>query len=155
MRSSCNYDDLLKMESLRKIDYVDWKMIRRLILRAKKDLQMAKKNLKADEPTALDLVYKSMFHVSNALIRSQGFRPGRVRQHVGVIEAVERTLGVEAKPIVRKFDQLRKKRNEFEYQGLYRGTKTEIINGFSEAEKLIGKIKDYIETKNPQKKLRF
>lgn len=150
-----NYDDLIKMENLKETPGRDFKLIERLINRAEKDLQVAKKNLDDDEPTALDLVYKSMFHASNALIRSQGFRPGRIRQHIGVIEAVERTLGVEAKPIVHKFDQLRKKRNEFEYQGLYRGTKTEIINGFSEAKKLIKKIKKYIEEKNPQKKFKF
>lgn len=150
-----NFDDLVKKESLKKVSQIDWQMVSRLIERAKKDLKTAKKNLNDDEPTALDLVYKSMFHAANALIQSQGYRPGRVRQHIGVIEAVERTLGIETQLVIRKFDRLRQKRNEFEYQGLYRGTKTEIINGFHDAGILIAKIEKYIRTKNPQKKFKF
>lgn len=96
-----------------------------------------------------------MFHAANALIQSQGFRPGRIQQHIGVIEAVERTLGIETRPMIRKFDRLRQKRNEFEYQGLYRGTKTEIINGFHDAELLIEKIEKYIHKNNPQRKFKL
>lgn len=150
-----NFNDLVRKESLKKVSRIDWQMVSRLIERAKKDLKTAKKNLNDDEPTALDLVYKSMFHAANALIQSQGYRPGKVRQHIGVIEAIERTLGVETRPIIRKFDRLRQKRNEFEYQGLYRGTKTEIINGFQYAEILIEKIREHIHAKNPQKKFKL
>lgn len=148
-----SYDDLVKKESLKKEPKVDFKLVSRLLKRAKKDLIMAKRNLDADEPTALDLVYKSMFHAANALIRSQGFRPGKIKQHIGVIGAVKRTLGVKAKPIIFKFDRLRQKRNEFEYQGLYRGTRTEIKNSFADAKKLIEEIEKYIQAKNPQRKL--
>ena len=150
-----NFDDLVRKESLKKVLRIDWQMVLRLIERAKKDLKTAKKNLNDDEPTALDLVYKSMFHAANALIQFQGYRPGKVRQHIGVIEAIERTLGVEIRPIIRKFDRLRQKRNEFEYQGLYRGTKTEIINGFHDAKILIEKIEAYIHAKNPQGKIKL
>ena len=150
-----NYEDLIKIESLKKEPKVDFRQIQLLIIRAKKDLEVAKKNLDDDEPTAMDLLYKSMFHASNALIRSQGFRPGRIRQHIGVIEAVKRTLGIEIESVILKFNRLRQKRNEFEYLGLYRGTKTEIKNGFHDAEKLIKKIENYLEKKNPQIKFRF
>lgn len=150
-----DYDDLLKKGSLKQQPNINFTQIERLIKRAKKDLAVAKKILDTDEPTALDLVYKSMFHAANALISSQGFRPGRVSQHIGVIETVKRTLGVEIEPIVAKFDRLRKKRNELEYEGLYRGTKTEITNGIHDAEVLIGRIEEYIEEKNPQKMFQF
>lgn len=150
-----NYDDLIKGESLKKVSRVDWVLVKRLINRSKRDLEMAKKNLDADEPTAMDLVYKSMFHAANALIQSQGYRPGRIRQHRGTVEAVERTFGIEIKSIVRKFDRLRQKRNEFEYQGLYRGTRTEIKNSFIDAKVLIVKIEDYIRENNPQRGLKF
>ena len=55
-----NYDDLVKKESLKKEFRIDYGHIERLVRRSKKDLQVAKKNLNIDEPTALDLVYKSM-----------------------------------------------------------------------------------------------
>lgn len=150
-----NYDDLIKSEGLKKVLRIDWVLVERLIIRAKRDLEMAKKNLRDDEPTAMDLVYKSMFHAANALIQAQGYRPGKVRQHVGTIEAIERTLGLEIKPIIRKFDRLRQKRNEFEYQGLYRGTRTEIRNSFVDAGVLIGKIENYIQEKHPQRRFKF
>jgi uncharacterized protein (UPF0332 family) len=150
-----NYDDLVKKESLKKEDRIDYAQIERLIIRSKKDIQVARKNLNIDEATALELVYKSMFHASNALIRSQGYRPGKIKQHIGVVEAVERSLGAKIKPIILKFDRLRIKRNEFEYQGLYRSSKTEIKNGLQDAEKLIKSIEDYIEKNNPQRKLHF
>ncbi len=53
------------------------------------------------------------------------------------------------------FDDLRQKRNDIEYQGLYRGTKTEIKNSFQDAEILITKIEKYIEENNPQRKFEF
>ena len=149
------YDDLVKKESLKKEANIDYAQVERLIVRSKKDLQVAKKNLDIDEATALDLVYKSMFHASNALIRSQGYRPGKIKQHMGVVEAVERSLGAKIKPTILRFDRLRIKRNEFEYQGLYRSSKTEIKNSFQDAEKLIKSIEEYIEHHNPQRKFRF
>lgn len=150
-----DYDDLIKKESLKKEARIDYAQVERLITRSKKDLSVAKKNLNIDEATALDLVYKSMFHASNALILSQGFRPGKVKQHIGVVETVKRSLGVEIKPAILKFDRLRIKRNEFEYQGLYRSSRTEIKNSFQDAEKLIECIKEYIEKNNPQRKFKF
>lgn len=149
------YDDLVKKESLKKETSVDYAQVERLVVRSKKDLQVAKRTLDIDEATALDLVYKSMFHASNALIRSQGYRPGKIKQHIGVVEAVERSLGSKIKPTILKFDRLRVKRNEFEYQGLYRSSKTEIKNSFQDAEKLIESIEEYIEHHNPQRKFNF
>lgn len=150
-----NFDDLIQAENLKRVPRVDFVLVQQLLRRSKKDIETAKKNLNYDEPTALDLVYKSMFHAANALIQSEGYRPGKIRQHIGVIEAVKRILGVEIRPIILKFDHLRQKRNDIEYQGLYRGTKTEIKNSFHDAEILIKKIEKYIEVKNPQRKFRF
>jgi len=149
------YDDLVKKEGLKKEARVDYAQVERLIMRSKKDLQVAKNILDIDEATALDLVYKSMFHAANALIRSQGFRPGKVKQHIGVIEAVKRSLGAKIKPTVLKFGRLRIKRNEFEYQGLYRSSKTEIKNSFQDAKKLIESIEEYIRKNNPQRQFKF
>ena len=47
------------------------------------------------------------------------FRPGPVRPHQGVIEAVGRILGKDCEMLILKCDRLRKRRNQFEYQGLF------------------------------------
>lgn len=147
------YEDLVAQESLKPEPRADHELVRRLLTRAEKDLAIAKKILLHDEPTALDLVYKSMFHAGNALVRSQGFRPGRIRQHRGVVEAVRRTLGSELTPVVAKFDRLRQKRNEFEYQALFRGSRTEIKSAFQDTQKLLTKIRQHIGAHDPQKDL--
>ncbi len=56
---------------------------------------------------ALALVYDSMFHAANSLIRYQGYRPGIKFQHVGLIEAVKRTIGEDFYELILKYDKLR------------------------------------------------
>ena len=53
-----------------------------------------------DEGAALILIYDAMFHAANALIRYQGYRPGNKLQHIGIIEAVRRTIGEDFKAIM-------------------------------------------------------
>jgi uncharacterized protein (UPF0332 family) len=101
----------------------------------------------------MDLVYKSMFHASNALIRSQGYRPGSFQQHKGIVEALSRTLDKNSFGLIGNFDSLRKKRNNFEYQAIFRSSKSEIKESIYMADKLISKIENLIDKQNPQQKL--
>ncbi len=94
-----------------------------------------------------------MFHAGNALVRSQEYRPGTIKQHIGIIEAVSRTLGSEVKELVLKFDDLRKQRNRFEYQAVFEVTETLLNNRIKDAEKLIEIVEKYIQEQNPQLKL--
>jgi uncharacterized protein (UPF0332 family) len=148
-----NYSDLLDNKSLKKEKSIGFDQINRLISRAIIDIEKAEKQLNDDLPTAMDLAYKSMFHASNALIRSQGYRPGSFQQHRGVVEAIRRSLGDEAKIVIKKFDKLRKARNEFEYQAIFDSSKTEIRSEIKTAKELVRLVRIYIEKKNPQQKL--
>jgi uncharacterized protein (UPF0332 family) len=109
--------------------------------------------IETDCGAALTVLYNAMFHAGNALIRSQGYRPGTIKQHVGVIEAVSRTLGNEVKELMLKFDDLRKQRNRFEYQAVFEITETLLKNRIKDAEKFLEIIEKYIQEKNPQLKL--
>lgn len=148
-----NYDDLVGNDQLKKETNIQSDQIERLITQAKKDLADAKEAMEFSQTLALDSVYKSMFHTANALIRSQGFRPGKTRQHIGIVTALERTLGSKSKAIIKSFDNLRRKRNDFEYQAIFSSSKTEINGYFKTANELIDIVEKYIDDNNPQKKL--
>ena len=96
-----------------------------------------------------------MFHSGNALIRSYQFRPGAVRQHQGVITAVGRILGVESKTLILKFDKLRKRRNECEYQGIFQMGRQELADAIVQAKELVSKIRKSLEDSNPQKHFKW
>ena len=108
------------------------------------------KAIEDDDVTALALVYNSMFHAANALIRYQGFRPGIKYQHIGIIEAVKRTIGEDFKELIIKYDKLRIKRNKFEYQAIYNISKTQLDNDIKDAEKFVKIIEKYLKDKDPQ-----
>lgn len=94
-----------------------------------------------------------MFHAANALLRSQGYRPGNKYQHIGVIEAVSRTIGKEFKSLILKYNKLRIQRNKFEYQADYSSSKTQLLKDMDSAEEFVSVIERYLQKKNPQLKL--
>jgi len=114
-----DFSDLVSQGSLKEEKRVGQDQVIKLINRAKKDLETAKSLLNSDEAVAMTMVYDSMFHSANALVRLYGYRPGKVRQHVGLIEATSRILGEETKDYIFRFDKLRIKRNLFEYQAIF------------------------------------
>lgn len=148
-----DYPDLLAKGSLMSEPSVGFDQIERLLKRSKVDLEKSEKLLDEDLPTAMDLIYKSMFHASNALVRSQGFRPGHFQQHKGIVEALRRSLGDDAGVLVRSFDSLRKTRNEFEYQAIFGSSRSEIESSLGKAKELLVEIEKQIEETNPQGKL--
>src|SRR3989338_1335172 len=103
----------------------------------------------------MDFIYKAMFHAANALIRSYGFRPGAVRQHQGVILAVEKILGEDSKALILKFDRLRKRRNQFEYQGIFEMGRTELQDSIAQAKTFVRLIQSTLEKSNPQKRFNW
>ena len=70
--------------------------------------------------------------------------------HIGIIEAVRRTLGGDFKAIMFKYDKLRIKRNKFEYQAIYNISKTQLISDIKDASTFIQVIEKYLKDKNPQ-----
>ena len=94
-----------------------------------------------------------MFHAANALLRSQGYRPGNKYQHIGVIEAVSRKIGKEFKSLILKYNKLRIQRNKFEYQADYSSSKTQLLKDMDSAEEFVSVIERYLQKKNPQLKL--
>ena len=143
--------DLIQSGQVQKESAIGWDQVERLLKRARQDLISSEKTLSFDEAGAMDYVYKAMFHAANALLCSHGFRPGATRQHIGVIEATERILGSDAKTLILKFDRLRKRRNQFEYQGVFEMGKQELLDALEQAKQLVTIIRKVLEDAHPQK----
>ena len=147
--------DLIQDGQIQEESGIGWDQVDRLLRRAFEDLKSAERNLPFDEPGAMDFIYKAMFHAGNAIIRSYGFRPGIIRQHQGVITAVGRILGPESKTLILKFDKLRKRRNEFEYQGVFAMGREELKDSIEQAGQLVVTIRKALEDANHQKQFKW
>ena len=144
-----DYKDLIAEGKLKQEKAIGIDQVKRFLKRAKKDLETAK-SIEDDDGAALALVYDSMFHAANAMIRYQGYRPGIKFQHIGLIEAVKRTIGEDFNELILKYDKLRIKRNKFEYQAIYNITKTQLKNNIKDAEKFVEIIEKYLKDRDPQ-----
>jgi len=145
-----DFSDLISQGSLKEETKIGQDQVVKLINRAKKDLETARSLLESDEAVAMTMVYNAMFHSANALIRFYGFRPGKVRQHTGLIEATSRILGEETKDYILRFDKLRKKRNLLEYQAIFDFSKIQVENNLAEAEKFVSIIEKFITNRTEQ-----
>jgi len=134
---------------------IGWDQVERLMKRSLEDLKSAERILPFDEPGAMDFIYKAMFHSGNALIRSHGFRPGATRQHQGVIAAVGKILGPASQTLILKFDKLRKRRNQFEYQGIFEMGKENLKDSIQQAKDLVSEIEKSLRDSNPQKQFKW
>lgn len=147
------FSDLLKSGGLAKEKSIGWDQIEKYLSRARKDLQTGRKIIAIDEAVAMDLVYKAMFHAANALVRSYGFRPGRIGQHKAMVTASGRILGEKAEIYILRFDKLRQKRNYFEYCAGFLSSRQEIENSLKEVKGFINLVENQLHDRNPQKKL--
>lgn len=133
----------------------DFKAIEKLILRAKKDLKTSKANLIIDEGIAYTISYLAMLRAGRAFMLLKGFRPSDGYQHKTVVEFMGYFLGKQFKPIVSRFDKMRKKRNVFTYDVGISISKTEANNALNTAVKFVDLIKENIRKENPQIGLKF
>jgi uncharacterized protein (UPF0332 family) len=136
-----DFKDLIQSRQIQAEPAIGRDQVQRLMKRADKDLASAEAVKAFDEAAAMDLVYKAMFHASNALLGQHKLRPGPFRQHQGVIEAVGRILGPEARSLMLKFDRLRKRRNQFEYEGLFEMGSQELKDALIQASELVDVIR--------------
>lgn len=139
-----NFDDLIKNRQIQKEPAIGRDHVQRLMKRADKDLASAEAIKQMDEAMAMDTAYKAMFHASNALLGTYKLRPGPIRQHQGVIEVVSRILGDDVHALIQKFDKLRKRRNQFEYEGLFEMGSQELEEALHQAGELVDVIRRHI-----------
>ena len=140
-----NFQDLIDAGQLQREPNIGNDQVERLLKRAEKDLESAAAVKEFDEANAMELAYNAMFHSANALLRLHGLRPGPVRQHQGVIACVSRLLGGETESFILKFDRLRKRRNQLEYQGIFEMGSQELDEAIEHAKTFVTRISQVIK----------
>ena len=112
------YEDTVKImlnQGLIKKQKVDFSQIEALLLRAQKDIIAARANLEIDEEVTYNYAYLAMLRGGRAIVFMKGFRSVDGQQHKTIIELSGEILGEEFKNINKKFDRMRRKRNQFTY----------------------------------------
>lgn len=153
-----NYKDTAKRllnRGLIKKQGVNFNQIDALLFRAKKDLIASKANLEIDEEVTYNYAYLAMLRCARAIMFMEGYRPTDGQQHKTVIEFTGRILGEKFINIIKKFDNMRRKRNQFTYDPYLPVSKLEAKNALKTAEKFIKKIIELVKKENPQQKFNF
>lgn len=153
-----NYKDTAKRllnGGLIKKQEVNFNQIDALLFRAKKDLIASKANLEIDEEVTYNYAYLAMLRCGRAIMFMEGYRPTDGQQHKTVIEFTGKMLGEKFINIVKKFDNMRRKRNQFTYDPSLPVSKLEAKNALKTAEEFVKKIIELVKKENPQQKFNF
>lgn len=124
------------------------------ISRAYKDLKVSKANLKIDQEAAYNYAYLAMLRTGRALMFAFSYRPIDGQQHKTVVSFAQAILGDDFPALVAKFDRMRKFRNKFTYEEpdiLVSQQETE--KALKAANQFVKKVAEFIQKKNPQRKL--
>jgi uncharacterized protein (UPF0332 family) len=121
-----------------------------LIKRARKDLVAAEANLAIDEEVTYNYAYLAMLRTGRALMFAEGYRPIDGAQHKTVIDFAGAILGDDYKKMVRRFDKMRQKRNQFTYEPDIPISLTEAREALNLATEWVEQIQDVLKRINPQ-----
>ena len=127
--------------------------IRALLAGATKNLIASKKNITIDEETCFAMAYYAMLKLSRAIIYLNGFRPNNGRQHKTAVEVSGLILGKNFEMLIKKFDKMRRKRNQFTYDPLMPLSREEAKNALKTASDFYKEVEKYLIKKDPQKRL--
>lgn len=128
---------------------------KKLLMRAFRDLKTAKANIEIDEEAAYTFAYLAMLRSGRGLMFLNGYRPLDGRQHKTVVEVAGYFLGDAYEDLVYKFEQMRRKRNQFTYEpDLPLGLK-ESQEALKTAESFVREILKQAQKEMPQLELDF
>ncbi len=146
-----DYKDTAKImldHGLIKKQKVDFSQIKALLIRAQKDIVVAKANLEIDEEVTYNYAYLAMLRCGRSIVFMKGYRSVDGQQHKTIIELSGEILGEELKSIVKKFDRMRRKRNQFTYDPFLPVSKIE-------AENFVKTVLKLVQKENPQLRFNF
>ncbi len=151
-----DYKDRIKVmldQGLIKKQRVNFTHIEALLLRAQKDIIAAKSNLEIDEEVTYNYAYLSMLRCGRAIIFLRGYRSVDGQQHKTIIELSGEILGKGFKNLIKRFDRMRRKRNQFTYDPFLPVSKIEAENALKTAEEFVAKVIKQVQEENPQLRL--
>lgn len=152
------YDSFIKsyiQRGLIKEQEIGFDQIIRHLARAKKDLVVAKANIEIDEEATYNYAYLAMLRCGRAIMFLNGFRPSDGQQHKTVIEFCREVFEQDFIELIRKFDMMRRKRNQFTYDPFLPVSKTEAENALNNAEMFVDKALEVVRKRNPQAEFNF
>lgn len=153
-----DYRDTVKImlnRGLIKKQKIDFSHIEALLLRAQKDIITAEANLKIDEEVTYNYAYLAMLRCGRSIVFMKEYRSVDGQQHKTIIELSGEILGEEFKSIVKKFDRMRRKRNQFTYDPFFPVSKIEAENALKTAEEFVKIVLKLIQKENPQLRFSF
>jgi uncharacterized protein (UPF0332 family) len=149
-----NFVQDYKQRGLIKEEKIGFDQVVKHLSRARKDLKVAEANLKIDTEAAYNYAYLAMLRTGRALMLSYNLRPTDGEQHKTIVSFCDYILGEEFLELVRHFDRMRKKRNQFTYdEPDLLVSDTETKTAFETAKKFVEKVLVFIQKNNPQQKL--
>jgi uncharacterized protein (UPF0332 family) len=90
-----------------------------LIERSKKDIEVAKLNLKIDYYTSFTTAYNSMLKAGRALVLFQGYRTDDGSQHKTTVDFCSFFIDKKMSKLINSFDRMRRTRNTISYDPFY------------------------------------
>ncbi|MFH1780919.1 MAG: HEPN domain-containing protein [Candidatus Nealsonbacteria bacterium] len=146
--------DNLKKQGFIEQENIGFDQVSKHINRAYKDLKVAKANLNIDSEASYNYSYLAMLRTGRALMFSFSYRPIDGQQHKTVVQFCGTMLGKSFVSLVSSFDHMRKFRNKFTYDeaGIL-VSRQETEQSLKRAEIFVEKVTQFIQKKNPQKKL--
>ncbi|MCE1248590.1 MAG: HEPN domain-containing protein [Firmicutes bacterium] len=124
--------------------------IEKLIRRASRDIKVAEANLEIDEEVTYNYAYLAMLRTGRALMFIKGFRPIDGAQHKTVVEFAGAILGQKYSRMIKRFDNMRKKRNMFTYEPDIPVSLTEAKDALRLSREWVTEMCSYLSTINPQ-----
>ncbi len=128
----------------------NFKQIAKQMSRAHKDVKAAKHMIRTDPEWAAAIAYHAMLRSGRACMYAHGFLPSDGRQHLTVVEIMDKLLGSDCEILVARFEKMRRKRNVFFYEPDLEASRTEAENALCAAQEFIALIETFIGRKNPQ-----
>ena len=153
-----DYKETVKImlnQGLIKKQKVDFSQIEALLLRAQKDIVAAKANLEIDEEVTYNYAYLAMLRCGRSIVFIKGYRSVDGQQHKTIIELSGEILGEGFKNVIKKFDRMRRKRNQFTYDPFVPVSKNEAENALKTAEEFVKKVLKIVQEENPQLRFNF
>jgi len=147
-----NYERYIK-EGLIKKATPDFKQIEAQLDRAQKDMKTADEIRKIDITWAYTIIYHALVRAGRALIYSKGHLPTAKHAHKTIVELTANILGPEYEALCSHFNRMRRRRNDFIYDAMNHISEQEAVASYATAKSLLDKIREIIETDNPQTKL--
>ena len=135
---------------------IGFDQIDKLIRQSNKELSTGIKILEVSSELSYTCAYSAMLYAARALMLLKGYRAIGINKHKTVVEFIGACISEDYKTLIKKFDNMRKRRNLLTYEPWRLNiSKTDAKNAIKSAEEFLSFIVDKIKKENPQKEFKF